>query len=96
MEAMCEQQSSGEDKHKMLELLHKLKKQDEEEGFQDAVDLEERLKNVDINNDTEAVWSALTDSEHKEFESAVKSGEISHVIDVWIPWWTKQDDRNNR
>lgn len=96
MEAMCDQQSSREDKRKILELLQKLKKQDEEEGVQDTVDLKERLQNIDINNDTDAVWSALTDRERKEFESAVKSGEISGTIDVWIPWWTKVDDGNYR
>ncbi|PFX23395.1 Zinc finger HIT domain-containing protein 2 [Stylophora pistillata] len=96
MEAMCDQQSSREDKRKMLELLQKLKKQDEEEGVQDTVDLEERLQNIDINNDTDAVWSALTNRERKEFESAVKSGEISGAIDVWIPWWTKVNDGNYR
>lgn len=96
MEAMIEQQGTCEEKLKMLEMLKKLEKQDKEENALDTEDLEERLHGIDINNDPEAVWSALTDTERKEFESAVKSGNISDVIDVWTPWWSVGDDRNNR
>lgn len=96
MKAMIEQQGTCEEKLKMLEMLKKLEKQDKEENVLDTDDLEERLHGIDINNDPEAVWSALTDSERKEFESAVKSGNISDVIDVWTPWWFVGDDRNNR
>lgn len=94
LEAMCEQQGSSENKQKMLLMLKKLEEQDRE--ALDTEGLEERLQDIDINSDPEAVWSALTENERKEFESAVKSGEISNVIDVWVPWWSLRDDNSNR
>ena len=76
--------------------MKKLEEQDKEEDSFDTEDLEERLRDVDINSDPEAVWSALTENERNDFESAVKSGEISNVIDVWVPWWSLRDGSNNR
>lgn len=96
LETMSEHTGSSEDKLKMLEMLKKLEEQDRDEDAFDADDLEERLHDIDINSDPEAVWSALTENERKEFESAVKTGEISSVIDVWVPWWSSKDESHER
>ena len=97
LEAMSiKEKGSSEDRLKMLEMLKKLEEQDKEEDSFDTEDLEERLHDIDINSDPEAIWSALTENERKEFESAVKSGEICNVVDVWVPWWSLRDDSKNR
>ncbi|XP_053986309.1 zinc finger HIT domain-containing protein 2-like [Hylaeus volcanicus] len=54
---------------------------------EDVPDLENRLRNVNLNNADE-VWSALTDAERQEFEALVKNGEIEKLLPDWIPWWT--------
>jgi len=91
-----EQKGSLEDKLKILEMMKKLEEQDKEEETCDTEDLEERFQDIDINSDPEEVWSALTEDERKDFESAVKSGEISNVIDVWVPWWSLKGGIKNR
>ena len=96
LQALSEQKGSSEDKLKMLEMMKKQDEQDEEEEACDTEDLEERLHDIDINSDPEAVWSALTENERKDFESAVKSGDISNIIDVWVPWWSSSDGIKNR
>jgi len=93
---LSDQKGSSEDKLKMLEMMKKLEEQDKEEEACDADDLEERLQDIDINSDPEAIWSALTENERRDFESAVKSGEISNVIDIWVPWWSLRDESKNR
>lgn len=98
MKEMSEEEGSSENKRKMIEMLKKLEEQDREaEDDLDIEDLEERLGEIDINSaEPEAVWLALTDKERKEFELAVKSGEISKVIDIWVPWWSLRDDSKTR
>lgn len=96
LQTLGEQKGSSEDKLKMLEMMKKLEEQDKDQDTFDTEDLEERLHDIDINSDPEAVWSALTENERKDFESAVKSGEIANVIDVWVPWWSRRDGSNNR
>lgn len=96
LQALTERKGSSEEKLKMLEMLKKLEEQDEEEEAFDTEDLEERVHDIDINSDPEAVWSALTENERKDFESAVKSGDISNSVDVWVPWWSLRDENKNR
>ena len=98
MEAMNEQKASDESKRKMLEMLTKLEEQDREsQSDLETDDIEERLGEIDINSaDPEAVLSALTERERRDFESAVESGEISNVIDIWIPWWSSRNDSKSR
>ena len=33
------------------------------------------------------MWQKLTPLEQKEFEEAVKTGRIGHLIAVYTPWW---------
>ena len=94
--AMIEQQGNLEDRRKMLEILRKVEENSEEPEATIAEGLEERVAGIDINNDPQAVWSALTEAERDEFKSAVKSGEIFNIIDVWLPWWILEDDTGKR
>ena len=96
LQALSGEKCRSEDKLKMLEMMKKLEEQDKEEDAFDTEDLEERLHDIDIDSDPEAVWSALTENERNDFESAVKSGDISNVIDVWVPWWSVRDGSENR
>lgn len=50
-------------------------------------DLETRLKNIDLDN-SEQVWSVLSNAEKQEFEALIKSGEASKLLLPWVPWWT--------
>ena len=98
MEAMSGQKGSDESQRKMLDMLKKLEEQDRDIQEEIEVeDLEERLSELDINSaDPEEVWSVLTERERHDFESAVKSGEISNVIDIWVPWWNLGKDDKSR
>lgn len=98
MEAMSGQKGSDESQRKMLDMLKKLEEQDRDIQEEIEVeDLEERLGELDINSaDPEEVWSVLTERERHDFESAVKSGEISNVIDIWVPWWNLGKDDKSR
>lgn len=95
---MTARKGSDESQRKMLDMLKKLEEQDREiQDEIEAEDLEDRLGDLDIiSAEPEAVWSVLTDKERKEFESAVKSGEISKVINIWVPWWSVRKDKERR
>ena len=40
-----------------------------------------------IDKEIDSVWQKLTPLEQKEFEEAVKTGRIGHLIAVYTPWW---------
>jgi len=44
------------------------------------------LNGIDL-DDSEKVWSSLTDTEKAEFEHLVKSGDISKFLPQYTPWW---------
>jgi len=44
------------------------------------------LNGIDL-DDSEKVWSSLTDTEKAEFEHLVKSGDITKILPQNIPWW---------
>lgn len=54
--------------------------------------LGERIENIDL-DDTDQLWSALTESERQEFEALVKSGEAKKLIPLWKPWWTYKAEK---
>ncbi|GAB0089807.1 zinc finger HIT domain-containing protein 2 [Sergentomyia squamirostris] len=56
------------------------------------VDLASRLDGVDL-NDPEAVWSKLTASEQKDFESLVHGGDVTNILPVYKPWWEEESPR---
>ena len=92
MEALKNERGSSEDKTKMMEMLKRVQEEGskEENADSNVLDLDERIADIDLNNDPEAVWEALTSNERKDFESAVQSGKIVHMVDLWIPWWMQQ------
>ncbi|EFN89728.1 hypothetical protein EAI_01976 [Harpegnathos saltator] len=56
---------------------------DEEE----VADLKSRLQNIDL-DDSDQLWSALSNTERQEFEALIKNGEADKLLPEWIPWWT--------
>jgi len=49
-------------------------------------DIVERLEGIDL-EDSDAVWSKLTESERTEFQALLQSGEISKYVPDYKPWW---------
>lgn len=49
----------------------------------------DRLQDIDL-NDANAVWSHLTEAERQEFENILQSNDISKLLDVREPWWTRK------
>ena len=43
-----------------------------------------------IDNDTQAVWSRLSEKEKKEFERLAAGGKLSTLVEVWTPWWKEK------
>ncbi|OWA49828.1 putative Zinc finger HIT domain-containing protein 2 [Hypsibius exemplaris] len=56
----------------------------------DSVDLEARLRGIDLDADEEQIWNCLTEEEKREFEQFVSSGNLGDVIQPWEPWWMTQ------
>ncbi|XP_014600441.1 PREDICTED: zinc finger HIT domain-containing protein 2 [Polistes canadensis] len=52
----------------------------------DLPDLEERLKNINLDIPDE-IWAVLNNDEKQQFKALVKSGEASTLLPPWIPWW---------
>lgn len=63
---------------------------DDEIDSDDDVSLNERLKNVRL-DDTERVWSLLTEEEREDFRQQMECGTIA--VDEWKPWWEKPLNR---
>ena len=100
-----QQQSTSDDKKKVLEMLQRVEEPEEEEWddeedseeldsddeVNDGGDLADRLAEVDLNN-AEAIWERLTDEEKQEFKSLVHNGEIEKIVESFEPWWTQKLD----
>ncbi|XP_076249698.1 zinc finger HIT domain-containing protein 2 [Calliopsis andreniformis] len=69
-----------------------LEEQMDSDDEEDALDLEQRLQNINLDNADE-VWSALTEDEKQQFEALLKNGEIEKLLPEWIPWWTYHVNR---
>lgn len=48
-----------------------------------------RMKNIDL-NDSDAVWSLLTEKERMEFKKKLFSGEVVELLPNWNPWWIEK------
>lgn len=48
----------------------------------------ERMKNVDL-NDSNAVWTLLTEKERIDFKEKLFSGEVVKLLPNWNPWWIR-------
>ncbi|KAG6449778.1 hypothetical protein O3G_MSEX006226 [Manduca sexta] len=58
----------------------------------DEVDLEERIKNLDL-NDADALWNVLTDDERNEFEALLSKGDVGSIMLQWEPWWVGNKEK---
>ncbi|XP_024943204.1 zinc finger HIT domain-containing protein 2 isoform X2 [Cephus cinctus] len=54
---------------------------------EDVPDLQERMKNVNLDNPNE-IWSALTSAEKQEFEASLQNDQVKKLLPRWIPWWS--------
>ncbi|XKL69312.1 hypothetical protein PGB90_007081 [Kerria lacca] len=85
-----------EQKAHMLEILNRHRNQVEAEEIENdsddeesISDLNERLENVDL-NDADEIWNCLTEQEKLEFNAIISSGEITHLIPKYEPWYEKK------
>ncbi|KAF2367627.1 Zinc finger HIT-type [Trinorchestia longiramus] len=60
--------------------------ENEELDSDDDDDLEERLKGVDL-DDSDEVWSRLTEDERRQFRQLVQTGDVTAVLPPFQPWW---------
>ncbi|XP_065094843.1 zinc finger HIT domain-containing protein 2 [Ochlerotatus camptorhynchus] len=58
---------------------------DDGENFQNLAD---RLGGIDLDN-ADAVWGQLTDEERREFQNLLENGDISQILPIVEPWWTR-------
>lgn len=52
-------------------------------------DLSERIQNIDL-DDSDEVWSRLTEQEKLEFNAILNSGDLTDLIPEYEPWWNKR------
>lgn len=96
-EHVTSQEPIKESRNKMLEMLERVNRDDEENIYDeyssddsDDVDsINERLAGVDL-DDADAVWEKLTEEERQEFIGLVKEGDVTQLLPSWVPWWSKK------
>lgn len=95
---LCGENLSQESKEKMQQILRRLndeagRDEDSEEGDSDdddeVEDLEDRLRGVDL-DDTERVWSLLTQEERRQFTDLVQTEQVLNILPDYTPWWSQQ------
>ncbi|XP_072934256.1 zinc finger HIT domain-containing protein 2 [Epargyreus clarus] len=91
-----------ESKHKMIDILKRMKDGDELDDIpeveeldsddDEGIDLQERIKDLNL-DDADAVWNALTEDEKNEFQTMLDQGDVGAIMPQWEPWWMyrKQD-----
>lgn len=75
----------------MLEIIKRTENERECDLDSDDDSLEERLGNIDLDKDPEAVWKFLTDAEKEEFRRLVESDKVESIVDAWKPWWMQKE-----
>ena len=88
------QEADTEDKQKMVDILHRMNNQENDEDVdsdddEDPLDLAERLQGIDL-DDAEETWAALTAEERRQFSELLSSGDVTSVLPDWSPWWSVQ------
>ena len=86
------QEADTQDKQKMVDILHRMNNQDDDEDVdsdddEDPLDLAERLQGIDL-DDAEETWAALTAEERRQFSELLSSGDVTSVLPDWSPWWS--------
>jgi len=75
------------EKEKVMNILKKLKTQDESaRNVDDVTEISERLVGVDL-DDADVVWGKLTSDEQDLFRRYVDKGKLD-FMPMWTPWWT--------
>ncbi|WAR15215.1 ZNHI2-like protein [Mya arenaria] len=88
MEGLKECDTDPEEKQKVMEMLQRVEgAPDLDDGDSSEDDLEERLGDLDLNEDVDKVWDRLTDKEKQEFKSMTTDGRLGNLVDLWVPWW---------
>ena len=86
-------EASKESRESMMKILNRMNDQQEEEEEEDSdddedpVDLEERMRGVNLDN-PEELWARLTEDERREFDQLARSGEVGSVLPDYQPWWS--------
>ncbi|CAH1785269.1 unnamed protein product [Owenia fusiformis] len=92
MEALKEKEVNEEDKKQMIETLKKYEDDPYDlDSDEEELSLEERMSGLDLDNDSDEIWSALTDVEKKEFQAMLQDGRLGHLVELWEPWWTSHN-----
>ncbi|XP_031563726.1 zinc finger HIT domain-containing protein 2-like [Actinia tenebrosa] len=96
LEELSQRTKDPEDVQKVLSMLKNLEKENEEGEDEESEEssLEERLGGIDLDKaDPSLIWESLTEDEKREFESSIKSGHLSQVVEEWIPWWEPANEQ---
>ncbi|XP_004226029.2 zinc finger HIT domain-containing protein 2-like [Ciona intestinalis] len=97
---MKDRHVSDEEKMRLLKMIERTEEENPIEDFTLEEDLEERLKDLNVEDlgedEMDELWSRLTLQEQEDFKAAVASGSLRdekghHVVQSWEPWWLKHD-----
>ena len=90
MEGLQDTVASGEERHKIVEMLRRLENDPSSERWSsdsEPEDLADRLMDIDLDRHPERIWQRLTTSERQDFEQMVNDGRVASLISLWTPWW---------
>lgn len=86
MNELQDMKASGQ-KDKIIDILKKLKTQDEgEKSLDDVTEITNRLDGIDL-DDADALWEKLTPDEQTMFRNYVEKGKLD-FLPMWTPWWS--------
>ncbi|XP_059162073.1 zinc finger HIT domain-containing protein 2-like [Physella acuta] len=86
-----EMTNGPEDRQKVLDMLNKDLEQKADESDEDLEDdLAERISGLDLDKEYSLVWSRLTQKEKEDFARKLQDGRLSHLIEIWTPWWRSE------
>jgi hypothetical protein len=90
MEGLHDMESDSTERRRIVEMLRRLETDTgilPNEDVEGEDDLATRLAGINLDSSPEIVWERLTESERRQFESFVNSGQLTDVIRLWMPWW---------
>ncbi|XP_065830734.1 zinc finger HIT domain-containing protein 2-like [Oscarella lobularis] len=89
VQALKEKRGSSHEKRQMFDMLKRLD-EDETESFEEE-SLEERLASLDIDSaEPEDIWKCLNESERRDFQHMISSGDVRRFISLYKPWWQEE------
>ena len=92
MNGLKDMESDEIEKKKMINLLHQFEQDDHQTDCTDGDDhdLDERLEGLDLDKDSDLIWSRLNTQEQEQFKMMLRSGTLGNVIEPWEPWWNNK------